>query len=276
MSLKAGPPRVSHPIERRRDHRRPTALDHQSLAPDPPYPPPRQRELAHEPREVALRLGRHRHDHARRSLSEEQEIGALGTGGQIDLGAYPTLPADTAFGQRDSQASLRAVVSSTHEPGRDRGAAGLMHPALLLEIQRRQPAGYPPVQQPEVFRATQAHVTRTEEGYPVPLPLEPPGAPALGLVDKPGHADHGGGENRLPQSFIVEGDVASHHRDLKGPARCRDARYGLLELPEDFWTLGRSKIETVRQSQGLGAGDGKVPSRLGHGHGGAGARGKID
>src|ERR1700738_3589463 len=77
MSLKAGPPRVSHPIERRRDHRRPTALDHQSLAPDPPYPPPRQRELAHEPLEVALRLGRHRHDHARRSLSEEQEIGAL-------------------------------------------------------------------------------------------------------------------------------------------------------------------------------------------------------
>src|ERR1700682_3278883 len=164
MSLKAGPPRVSHPIERRRDHRRPTALDHQSLAPDPPYPPPRQRELAHEPLEVALRLGRHRHDYARRSLSEEQEIGALGAGGQIDRGAYQTRPADAAFGQRDSQASPGAVVTPPPEPGRDRGATGLMPPALLLEIQRRQPARHPPVQQPEVFGATQAHVTRTEEG----------------------------------------------------------------------------------------------------------------
>src|SRR4029450_4066919 len=81
MSLKAAPPRMSHTIDRRLGQGRPAPLDHQSLAPHSPYPSPGQRELAHEPLEVTLCLRPHRHHHPRRSLSEEKEIGALGSRG---------------------------------------------------------------------------------------------------------------------------------------------------------------------------------------------------
>jgi hypothetical protein len=127
------------------------------------------------------------------------------------------------------------------------------------------------MEQPQVFGAAQAHIVRTEQGDPVPFRLEPLGATAVRFVYEPGHADHRCGQDRLPQSFIVEGDIAADHRDIERAAGLRDARHRLLELPEDFWTLGRAEIETVRQAEGLGAGDGEIPRRLGHGHGGAGA-----
>src|SRR4030095_5637452 len=100
MSLKAAPPRMSHAIDRRLDHGRPAPLDHQSLAPHSPYPSPGQRELTHESLEVALRRRPHRHHPPRRSLSEEEEIGALGARGQIDLGSKQPRPAHAALGHR--------------------------------------------------------------------------------------------------------------------------------------------------------------------------------
>src|SRR5213594_4825879 len=100
MSLKAAPPRMSHTIDRHLDHGRPSPLDHQGLAPHSPYPSPGQRVLTHELLEVTLRLRPHRHDHPRRPLSEEEEIGALGPRGQIDLGPEQPRPADTALGHR--------------------------------------------------------------------------------------------------------------------------------------------------------------------------------
>src|SRR6266545_1921125 len=276
MSLKAAPPRVSHTIDGYRDHGRPAPLDHQGLASHPPYPTPGQRELAHEPLEVTLGLGPHRHHHPRWSLSEEEELRALGPRGNVDLGAHQARPADAALGHRHRHASLGTIMGSAQKPRRYRCAAGLVDPALLSQVEGRQRARHPPMEKPQVLGAAQAHVVRTEQSDPVPLLLEPLGATAVRFVEDPGHADHGSGQDRLPQSFIVEGDVAAYHRDIESAAGLRDARDRLLELPEDFWTLGRAEIQAVRQPERLGARDGEVPRRLGHSHGRAGPWIEID
>src|ERR1700693_4987834 len=128
MSLKAGPPRVSHPIERRGDRHGTAPGHHQSPAPDPPYPAPRQRELAHEPLEVPLALRRHRHDDARRPFTEEYQVRAPAVTLQLDAGADGLGPGHAALAERYGEPALRAVVGSPHEPGGDSGAAGLGDP----------------------------------------------------------------------------------------------------------------------------------------------------
>src|SRR5712692_723879 len=151
MSLKAGPPRVSHPIERRGD-RHGTAPDHhQRLAPNPPYPAPRQRELAHEPLEVPLARRRHGHDDPRRPLTEEYQVRAPAVTIQLHAGADGFGPGHATLAERHGEAALRAVVSPPHEPGGDGGAAGLVNGALLLEVQRRQSAGHLAVNRPEIL-----------------------------------------------------------------------------------------------------------------------------
>src|SRR3990172_5435499 len=137
MSLKAGPPRVSHPIERRGD-RHGTAPGHdQSPAPDPPYPAPRQRELAHEPLEVPLALRRQRHDDARRPLTEEYQVREAAVTLQLDAGPDGLGPGHTTLAERHGEPALRAVVGPPHEPGGNRGAAGPLNPPLLLDVPPR-------------------------------------------------------------------------------------------------------------------------------------------
>src|SRR6266700_5994547 len=188
MSLKAAPPRVSNTIDGHREHGRPAPLDHQGLASHSPYPPPGQRELAHEPLEVTLGLRPHRHHHPRWSLSEEAEIGPLRPRGQVDRGAYQARPADAALGHRHRHASLGTIMGPAQKARRYRRAAGLVDPALLPQVEGRQRARYPPMEKPQVLGAAQAHIVRTEQCDPVPPLLEPLGATAVRFVDEPGHA----------------------------------------------------------------------------------------
>src|SRR3990172_1739925 len=181
MSLKAGPPRVSHPIERRGDRH--------GTAPDPPYPAPRQRELAHEPLEVPLALRRHRHDDARRPLTEEYQVRAAAVTLQLDAGPDGLGPGHTTLAERHGEPTLRAVVGPPHEPGGNRGAAGLVKPALLLEVERRQRACHLAGNPQDKLGAPETHDPRPQERDPVALPLEPLRTPALGLVNEPRHAD---------------------------------------------------------------------------------------
>ena len=125
---------------------------------------------------------------------------------------------------------------------------------------------------PEVLASAQADIVRSQQRDPVARRLEPLRRVPTRVLQQPDDADHGRGENRLPTRFIVEGNVAAHHRQLERATRLRDSLDGLFELPEDLRTLRGAEVQAIRHAEWQGARARHVAGRLAHGHGRAAAR----
>src|SRR5262249_60860232 len=111
----------------------------------------RQRKLAHEALEVALRLRRHRHDHTRWAFSEEHDVSALGGHEHLHARSQGLGPAEAALGQRHGEAAFRTGLSAPAEPGPDRRPTGFVHATLLAEIERSEPSRPLSMQGPQIL-----------------------------------------------------------------------------------------------------------------------------
>ena len=108
------------------------------------------------------------------------------------------------------------------------------------------------------------------------IALEPLRGVPLGVIQHPHHSDDRRRQDGLTARLIVEGNVASHDREIERTARVRDPLDGTDELPEDLRTLGRAEVETVGHAEGSAPGTGHVPGRLRHRHGRPAARVERD
>ena len=84
----------------------------------------------------------------------------------------------------------------------------------------------------------------------------------VGDVEKADGTDGGRGWNLTSASFVIEGDVARDHGQLKRVTRFGHSLYRVGEFSHDFRVFGVPKIETVRDSQGCSANTDEVSACL--------------
>src|SRR5438874_680507 len=142
--------------------------------------------------------------------------------------------------------SSRHVVLKSAPPGvvdrPEARAHRALDPSLHPQIERRERTRQSLMLDPEVLASAQADIVRSQQRDPMARRLEPLRRMPTRVLQQPDDADHGRGENRLPTRFIVEGNVAAHHRQLERATRLRDSLDGLFELPEDLRTLRGAEV----------------------------------
>ena len=172
------------------------------------------------------------HD-ARGPFSEQRQVIPVPARGQVQHGADGRRSAHAALRHRHREPSLGTVMRGPHEASLDGGAAGPLHARAPRRGRAGQPSRHPPVQRPEILGAAQAHRVGPDQAirspaswnHWVPRASASSIRPAIPIM---------GGQDRLPESLIVEGDIAAYHRDLEGPAGLGDTSHRFLELPEDL------------------------------------------
>ena len=140
-----------------------------------------------------------------------------------------------------------------------------MQATLHLEAHYRWPALRPSADQSPVFAAGELFAGVAQQEHKIAVFLEPGRASKRQIVEQTDHADHRRWWDVPFAGFVVQTDIAAHHRQLECPTGIRQAAYALLKLAEHEGSLGVAEVEAIRHRQWSRAATDDVASGLGHG-----------
>ena len=184
---------------------------------------------------------------------------------------------EAAFGQSNAQTSVRTIVSRVEQAGLGGFETRRLHRNLSLEIDLRHSTvrnhlvGCQAQHRGCVFTDRKVIVSFAQQRDYVTFVLETGLNDTVHVFDQADHADHRRRQNAAAFGLVIKRNVAGHNRRIQRAASLCQAIDDLRKRPHHLRSFGRSKIQTVGDSQRSGANANDVASGLGHDEPGAGA-----